>query len=275
MPLGLINLAPERQRSAQDKEIRNYTLVGKGGWLTYCKWIVCALLAAWNANLFINTIPGRMGYFTAFVAVNLEGTALYCVHNYTRSVDDHKKWLGRFAVILGLFSLTHAVFAVIHYTGYGDGSFIKFYSHVVALPLIVILLSVTVATLTMTHWSAEVIEDLAASKLENLTDRARVLTEESRLLAAHELARLKAGLFDQETQLKAELVPIVARRIEASGELERMIEEINDPLLRREIRRDFESLSSRLPETAPATPSAPARPSPHARQTMLGLNGRP
>jgi hypothetical protein len=263
-----MNPGQQQQRSAQDAEIKNYTLVGKGGWLTYCKWMVCALLAVWNANLFVSTIPGWMGRFTAFVAINLELTVLYCVHNYTRSVDDHKKWLGRFAVILGLFSLAHAVFAIIHYTGYaGPSPFIDFYSHVIALPLIVILLSVTVATLAMKHWSAEVIIDLAVSKLESLKNRARVLTERHRLLDAQELSGLKAELFDQETALKTELIPIVSRRIEASERLERMIEEIDDPLLKREVRRDFDALTSRPPA---ASLAAPARPSPHARQTILG-----
>lgn len=277
MPLGLrINPGQEQQRAAQDAEIKNYTLVGKGGWLTYCKWMVCALLAVWNANLFISTIPGWMGRFTAFVAINLELTVLYCVHNYTRSIDDHKKWLGRFAVILGVFSLAHAVFAIMHYTGYaGSSRFIEFYSHVVALPAIVILLSITVATLAMKHWSAEVIIDLAVSKLESLRNRARVLMEQHRLLDAHELTQLKADLFDQETALKQALIPIVRRRIEASEQLERMIEEIDDPTLKREVRRDFDALTSPA-QTPPATTTAPApRPGPHARQAILGLNGHP
>jgi hypothetical protein len=242
---GLINPGQQKQREAQDAEIANYTLVGNKGWLTYCKVMVGVLLAVWNANLFVNTIPGWMGIFTAFVAVNLEATALYCVHNYTRSVGDHKTWLGRFAVILGLFSLTHAVFAILHYTGYaGENSFVSFYSHVVALPLIVLLLSVTVATLTMTHWSAAIIKELARSKINGLTNRARVLMEQNRLLDAQELVYLKAELFDQETAMKAELIPIVRRRIGASQQLERMIQEIEDPDLRREIRKDIAALTA-------------------------------
>jgi hypothetical protein len=269
MPLQ-INPGQKQQRAAQDKEIKNYTLVGNKGWLTYCKVMVCVLLAVWNGNLFVSTIPGSMGRFTAFVAINLEGMALYCVHNYTRSVDGHKKCLGRFAVILGVFSLIHAVLAIVHYTGYASGSyFVNLYSHVIALPLIVILLSVTVATLTMKHWSADVIKDLAVSKLDSLKNRARVLMEQSRLLDAQELSELKAGLFDQETALKIALIPIVRRRIQASEQLEQMIAEIDDPLLRREIRKDFDALTSRLP-APPATTTTQPQLSPHARQTMLG-----
>jgi hypothetical protein len=218
-----------------------------------------------------------MGYFTAFVAISVEITALYCVHNYIRSVDYHKLWLGRFAVILGGFSLIHAVLAIIDYTGYlGQSRFISFYSHVLALPIIVILLSVTTATLAMKHWSAEVIKDLAVSKLDSLKNRAQVLMEEHRLLDAHELSQLKAGLFDQETTLKMALIPIIQRRIQASQQLDQMIAEINDPLLRREIRKDFDALStSQLPTTPstspPATTTTQSQVSPHVRQTVLGL----
>jgi len=273
MPLeNWINPGPQQQRSAQDNEINNYSLVGNKGWMTYCKLLVGALLATWNFNLFINTITGRMGIFTAFVAISLEVTALYCVHNYPRSIGNHQKWLGRFAVLLGLFSLAHAVFAIVHYTGYaGDTSFVVFYSHVIALPLIVVLLSVTTATLVMTHPSAAIIKELAASKIQSLKNRAHVLMERNRLLDAQELARLKAQLFEEETAMKVELIPIVRRRIEANQELEEMINAIDDVDLRRQIRNDITALTSRQSTALPATTTTLPQVSPHARQTVLGL----
>jgi hypothetical protein len=280
MPLGnWINPGPQQQRSTQDNEINNYGLVGSKGWMTYCKLLVGTLLATWNFNLFINTIAGRMGIFTAFVAISLEVTALYCVHNYPRSIGNHQKWLGRFAVLLGLFSLAHAVFAIVHYTGYaGNSSFVVFYSHVIALPLIVILLSVTTATLVMTHPSAAIIKELAASKIQSLKNRAQVLMERNRLLDAQELARLKAQLFEEETAMKVELIPILRRRIEANQELEGIIDAIDDIDYRRRIRDDIAALTSRLPATLaasspppPATTTTQSQVSPHARQTVLGL----
>jgi hypothetical protein len=273
MPLeNWINPGPQQQRSAQDNEINNYSLVGNKGWMTYCKLLVGTLLATWNFNLFINTITGRMGIFTAFVAISLEVTALYCVHNYPRSIGNHQKWLGRFAVLLGLFSLAHAVFAIVHYTGYaGDTSFVVFYSHVIALPLIVVLLSVTTATLAMTHPSAAIIKELAASKIQSLKNRAHVLMERNRLLDAQELARLKAQLFEEETAMKVELIPIVRRRIEANQELEEMINAIDDIDLRRQIRNDIAAFTSRQATASPATTTTLPEVSPHARQTVLGL----
>jgi hypothetical protein len=275
MPLQ-INPDPQRQRAAQSKDIKNYTLVGNKGWLNIFKWEICALLAVWNGHLFIQTIRGRMGVLTAIVAISLEGMALYCVHNYTRSVGDHKKWLGRFAIILGLFSLAHTVVAIVEHTGYASqNQALMFYSNVLALPIIVILLSWATATLTMKHWSAAVMKELALSKIESLQNRARVLMEQHRLLDAHELTKLKAELFEQETDLKIRLIPIIKQRIGASKELEEMIQEIEDPELRREVRRDVEALTSRpqaasLPAASPAVTTTQRQLSPHARPSIFG-----
>lgn len=273
-----INPGQEGQRHALNGEIENYTLVGNKGWLTWCKLLVGFLLAVWNGHLFISTIRGKMGVFTAAVAISLEITALYCVHNYTRSVGGHKAWLGRFAVILGGFSLVHAVIAIVDYTGYAAqtawiSAGMAFYSHVLALPIIVVLLAVTTATLSMKHWSAEVMLELADSKLESLRNRSTVLTEQHRLLDAFALSELKASLFDQETQLKVKLIPVVQRRIDAGEELEEMIKGVSDEELRRMIRAELADLTSRvsvgsLPSSQPSPPTR-AR-SPHSRQTAFG-----
>src|SRR5262245_36213091 len=108
MQIQLPQLDPTQQqmREQQNREIRNYTLVGDGGFLSWVKVVVALLLAMWNGHLFIATIPGNMGFLTAFVAIHLEGMAFYSVHNYPRSVEKHKKALGVFAIILGSFSLT-------------------------------------------------------------------------------------------------------------------------------------------------------------------------
>src|SRR4030095_3627527 len=153
---------------------------------------------------------------------------------------------------LGVFSLAHAVFAIIHFTGYVRNNwFLDLYSHVIALPAIVILLSVTVATLNMKHWSQSVISLLADSKIGALMNRAQVLMEGHRRLDVHELSQLKAELFERETELKNDLIPVVRGRIEAGQQLEKMINGIPDPELRREIRREFDALTSRLQAPTP------------------------
>jgi TRAP-type uncharacterized transport system fused permease subunit len=238
MQIQIPHLDPdqERQRKQLDEEMRRYTLVGDGGWLTWVKVAVALLLGAWNAHLFVSTIPGWMGILTAVVAIHLEGTALYCVHNYPRSIGTHKKCLGGFAIILGVFSLTHAVFAIVRYTGYARGSeFVEFYSNVLAMPIIVILLSVSMAVLTMTHPKAAIIAKLAIGKLESMTNRSETLIEENRVRDANELMQLKAHLFQIETETKKALIPIVRERIDVEKDLVSQVNAIEDGETRRQV----------------------------------------
>jgi hypothetical protein len=230
-------------RNSLDREIRNYRLVGRGGWLTFVKIAVTVLLAAWNAHLFIQTIPGWMGYLTAATAVCLELSALYCVHNYTRSIGVHKQWLGRLAVILGLFSLIHCVAAIVIHTNYSAHPLILFYTHVVALPCIVVLLSLFVAIVAMNHWSASLIADLAKFQMEAMSERARVLSDERRLLDRMDLVRLRASLFEQETVIKSELVALAARRVAAGEQLHNVLAGIRDPQLRGEVQTAIAEVS--------------------------------
>jgi hypothetical protein len=254
MPFG-IRFTPTQQehRQTQDQEIEGYTLVGRGGWLSVLKWILGIGLAYLNANLFWTLIPGLVtALIVAGMAVCLEISAIYCIVNYVRTKGIHKKWMGRFAVLLGSFSLVHATFSLIHATGYGSGwVFVAFYSNVLALPAIIILLSLTYAILTMKHPSASTYETLAEQKLTSLNNRAAVLTEKNRLLDAHELTELKAALFDEDTRIKGELVHLAARRVAAGEQLIAVLRGIKDPVLRREVQLAIADITNSEVEALP------------------------
>jgi hypothetical protein len=211
--------------------------------MTYAKAMLAVLLAVWNANLFINTIPGWMGYFTAFIAINLEATAFYCVHNYFRSEGKHQEWLGKFAIILGGFSLLHCVFAIIHYTGYGkDAWVVSFYSNVLALPIIVVLISIAVATLAMSHPAAGFIRQLAKAKMDAMIKRAKVLIEQAKIADVQDLIVERAALFDTRTRIKNALLPIIDERLGAEADLQAKLASITDPHLRNQIQTDISGL---------------------------------
>jgi hypothetical protein len=258
MPIRF-NFTPtqQQQRAQQDQEIEGYTLVGRGGWLTVLKYILGAGLAYLNARLFWTLIPHLItALIVAGMAVCLEISAVYCVVNYVRSIGPHRKWMGRFAVILGGFSLIHGTFSLIHETGYLAGWWIiPFYSNVVALPVIIVMLSLMFAILTMKHWSAKTYEALADRKIETLSNRADVLMEKNRLLDRQELVELKAGLFDDETRIKGELVHLAARRVAAGEQLNAVLAAIKDPRLREEIQIALAQITDDSAPQAPAQPT--------------------
>src|SRR5215471_1311600 len=130
----------QRRQAREDKEIEGYKLIGNGGWPNFALVLVSCLLGYWNFRLFIDTIPGFDGIITGLVALGVEATAFWCVHHHHRSTGNHQQTMTIVAIILGLFSLSHATMSVIHRNAYGLTDFINFYSHVVAFPLLLILL---------------------------------------------------------------------------------------------------------------------------------------
>lgn len=272
----------QKQRERQDKEIGGFTLVGRGGWITAAKILVGCLLGYWNVKLFVDAIPGVSGWVTALVALSLEATALYCVHNFTRSLGPHKTTLGLFGVLLFLFSLAHATMSVIHANGYEWGKeFIDFYSHVIAFPLLLILLTVSVVTLSLTHWSGEVMKDLAVTRLAGMLSRARVLMQQAKMLDDQELVYLRAQVLEQDTQIQSDLIPVVRRRASVGEQLARLLESIDDPDLRARLKSDWQNLFADAQSymTRPRQPQAGSQTPLAARQpytTGGGVrNGRP
>src|SRR5262245_15152888 len=102
MQIQIPHLDPNQQaqRQNQDEEMRRYTLVGDGGWVTWLKIAVAILLGGWNIHFFITLVAGAMGYLTAAVAAHVEITAVYCFHNYPRSIGRHKKALLVLSIVL-------------------------------------------------------------------------------------------------------------------------------------------------------------------------------
>src|SRR5262245_21822570 len=248
-----LNPSQQAHRQKQDAELRRYSLVGDGGWLTWLKIAVAILLGGWNIHFFLSLVGGIMGYLTAAVAAHIEITAVYCFHNHPRSIGRHKKALLVLSIVLMTFSTIHAVFAMITYTGYANGNkFVDFYSNVMALPIIVVLLTVTTMTLTMTHPKAKIIAALAAGKLQSMMNRSETLIEENRVIDANELMELKAHLFEIESAAKKALIPIIKDRIRTEQELLDEVDSISNPEVRYQIRNALDAISKK--QLPPANP---------------------
>ncbi|MDQ3013459.1 MAG: hypothetical protein M3X11_22480, partial [Acidobacteriota bacterium] len=98
----------ENQSEALQAEGQKFKLASDGGYIVALKYALFCLFAFYNARLFLTTVPGWEAYLTACFALLGEATALYCFNNYTRSTGNHQKALGVFALVLFVFSFTHA-----------------------------------------------------------------------------------------------------------------------------------------------------------------------
>lgn len=251
MNLG-INPDPERAQQIQDQQIQSFSLVGRGGWPVLVLWLLAFLLGVFNFSLFSHAIPGVKGVLAGLVAVAVEGTALYCVLNFPRSIDKHKEILGTWGKRLFSFSLVHGTLSFIHSAAAVIDNeifksfdfYILFYSHLIAFPAMLILLSISVSKIIMHHWSGETLKQLAASRLIALKSRSEALIEQSQMRDQNEMARLRAEIFAEQAQIQADLMPIVRRFVSLREQRDRLVKEIDDPLLREQIVRDVGKLFS-------------------------------
>jgi hypothetical protein len=266
---SIVDTAQDREQARQDREIENYTLVGNGGWPNLGLVLISLLLGYWNFRLFIDTIPGIDGIITGLVALSCEATAWWCVHNYSRSTGQHQKTMKVVAIGLGLFSLSHATMSVIHRNAYGLTGIIDFYSHVVAFPLLLVLLTLSLVALKMNHWSVPIASQLGQMRTTGLINRANVLVQQARMRSEHGLARLRAALFQQKTQLEADLLPIAQQFIATRQQRESMLAQVQDPNLRRQLMSDMSELFNGEDDQPPQLQSGPPAVSP------LRVAGRP
>ncbi len=76
-------LGRESQHAEESEALKNeansFQLATDGGYIKVLKYLLFILFGYYNARLFIVTVPGWEGYFTATFALAGEATALYCV----------------------------------------------------------------------------------------------------------------------------------------------------------------------------------------------------
>jgi hypothetical protein len=230
-------------QAEQDEQIRHFKPLLQKWWVQAVVWAVSIALAAWNAILFLTVIPGWMGRITALMAICVEGTALWCVFNYPRGVDSHKTWMGRIAIGLGCFSLLHAIFSVVHFTGYGSGWwFVEFYSNVLAMPIIVVLLSVSTAILTMTDPESKVLAALSKVRHQTMINRADLMVNKEHMAANAELQAMKAKMFEIENTIAEVLIPLIEERGEIRERTNGIIAGISDSRVRAELQEALDDL---------------------------------
>jgi hypothetical protein len=236
--------AQRRQLEQQDKQIEQYSMVGPGGWPAFLKLLIGVGLAVWNVRFFVHTIPGLLGWFTGFIVVSLEITALYCIKNFRRTMGLHKVVMGFWGIALILFSLAHATLSIIDYTGYTwpDRATQSWYAHAVAFPLLMVLLVLSGVSLELTHWSRAIMKDMARTTMQGLKHRARTLVKHVRMYNRAETGLQGAVLFEQETNLQEALLPTLQRRIDGLNRRAQMLGQISDPELREKVIMELDQM---------------------------------
>lgn len=213
----------EADRRALEAEGKQFKLPSE--WFPQaCKYLFFVGLGFLNYRLFADAVPGGWGVATGIMAMMAEAIALYATHYFSRSSEKYRWALGISGAVLMTFSIVHATFSILDLIGVrGISTTVRYYSQVVAFPLLAGLIGLAVVALTMTHpknlirlrqarshtrvaiGRAEAASELELNRAEKVVEFARLdRIKERRRNEAEYIGEVK-GLIDLE-QKKRDMV---------------------------------------------------------------------
>lgn len=198
-------------------------------------------LAVLNFRLFKHTVPGGWGIATGCLAVIVEGVALYCSHYWSHATSWFKGSLGVSGVALMLFSMAHgtaSIFDLIGVVEYSDT--IIWYSRVVAFPLMVALVGLSVIAICMTHPKNLIRLEQAAAHTKILIGRAKLASELEIMKGEKTLDQAKLDRYREKNKYEAQLLGQFEEMLEIEQRKASVLARVPDPEMREEMARDLE-----------------------------------
>jgi hypothetical protein len=98
----------KKRQDEIEREINNFHLPPL--WpIQMISYFLYTFLAITNYLFFARTVAGIQGKSTGILAVIATATALYCTHNYPRSIGKHRLALGVWGILLTTLSVFHTI----------------------------------------------------------------------------------------------------------------------------------------------------------------------
>lgn len=275
--MGLFNVGKlfskdhDRQREieAQQHEAESFQLAPQGGFISVVKYALFAFFGYLNARLFITTVPGWEGWLTAAFALAGEGTALYCLRNFTRSTGLHKITLGVAGIAFTLFSFVHAVFSFFKLEQNAlTSESVQFYCENVAFPLLFSMLTFAAITLPLLHWRARVASAQAKSQTAIDESRARMLAETARMRDETALEHARLDQLEERLKIETAYTSKLDNLVSLKERQAQTLARIKDPQLRALIAAEL-GLTDGVEVQQPATGAQPYSPVLNAGQPQV------
>ncbi len=238
------NDAEARQSEMLD-EANNYQLASNGGYLTIVKYAIYVMLAVLNFRLFNSAIPGGWGAFVGLVAIMMEGFAIWCWNNQSKSAGNHRKALIGFCIAFTVASVAHAaasVYELVNGTvplGPSISHYVFWYSHVVAFPLIFGLQIFALFVIGFTHYQAKIAKERAASQVEIEKGNAELYTKTAKLEQESRLAEQNVLFHQKALKAKSAMTGLLADTVKEEGRQMEVLRGVEDPLIRRRLAEMF------------------------------------
>jgi hypothetical protein len=229
----------EAERRALEAEANEFKLPSEA-LPQFFKYAFFVGLGFLNVRLFAHAVPGLWGQATGCVAVMAESIALYASHNFSRSAGLFRWALGIFGVLLMAFSIVHGVFSIFDLIGIADISqAVRYYSRVVAFPLLAVLLGLSVVAITMTHPKNIVRLKQALAHMSVAIGRAHAASELELMRAQSVVDQAKLDMFKEKSQREGQYLTEVQKLIAIEERKRAMVAAISDSALRESLAREL------------------------------------
>lgn len=245
--MKLLNLAQsfskEDERKQQNADLQQeaatFDLASNGGFLTFAKYVIYALLGALNFRLFYVAVSGLWGVAIGLTAIMSEAFAIYCWNNQSKSSGKHRLALQAFSVGFTVVSILHGAASLYEMLQLGPSikGAIFWYSHAVAFPLIFGLMILALFVLGFTHWSAAVAKERAKSQVGIATSRADLLTKTANLAHESQLAHAELDHFKEKLAVEHEMTAMLEDVAALEARKQKAVSTIADPAVRDRIQR--------------------------------------
>lgn len=235
------NQSEEHARESEQlkEEGSSFKIASDGGYIVALKYALFVLFGYYNARLFITTVPGWEGYLTATFALAGEATALYSFNNYKRSEGKHKTALGVFALLLFLFSFTHASISFFRMEHGSLSDPIQFYCERVAFPVLFGLLLLAAIIIPLMHWRTEVAAEQAKAQARIEKERARLVSESASIRNEATLERERLNGLEEKIKIGNDYVQRLAAYTAMKKRERQVLASIDDPDLRQQLASTF------------------------------------
>lgn len=235
----------ESRQSAMLDDANNYQLASNGGYLTVVKYAIYVMLAVLNFRLFNSAIPGGWGAFVGLIAIMMEGFAIWCWNNQSKSAGNHRKALIGFCIAFTVVSVAHAaasVYELVNGTvtlGPSISRYVFWYSHVVAFPLIFGLQIFALFVIGFTHYQSKISKERANSQVEIEKGQAELCTKTAKLKQESELAEQNVLFHQKALKAKSAMTSLLADTVKEEGRQMEVLRNVEDPLIRRKLAEMF------------------------------------
>jgi hypothetical protein len=251
-----------RKPSSTDVDSHAPKLAPADGFWTFLKLVTFTLFGFYNFQFFYANTHGWLRYATCAGTVLLEVTIFLITLWWSRTLDAHRKALFVFGIAFMLISATHATIGYWQMMG-GTGaydSWMMYYLHVVAFPLIFGGLALASIVIPSLHWEKQFVRDQIKNEIEIEKAHSALRSRMVKLEADGKFKLAELGALRRLIQIRSDKLGAIEEMIKLREKEEEFIESIDRAELQGEARQMLQDSDDvlKLPDPQPFRPIRPA-----------------